>query len=73
MHNEGLFMSGSEDVKDYLRFLLDHNTECKKDGCISCLTLNNVCEQLRYHIFSGPLFPEIAIRSAASRAPALHQ
>lgn len=65
-------MSGDDDeVKEYLRYLLDHNAECRTEGCLSCLTLNNVCEQLRYHIFSGPVFPEI-MTSTTGHASSLH-
>jgi hypothetical protein len=65
-------MSGDDDeVKEYLRYLLDHNAECRTEGCISCLTLYNACEQLRNHIFSGPVFPDVVI-SASNRASSLH-
>ena len=66
------FMSGDRnEVKEYLRYLLDHNAECRKEGCASCQTLNNVCEQLRFHIFSGPVYPEV-MTSATSHALSLH-
>ena len=60
-------MNGNDEVKEYLRFLLDHNEGCRTEGCVLCLTLNNVCEQLRLQIFSGPVFPEV-VTSAANHA-----
>ncbi|HEV3201515.1 MAG TPA: hypothetical protein VGZ73_26630 [Bryobacteraceae bacterium] len=52
-------MSGSDEVKEYLRVLLDHNAECGVEACVSCFILDRVCEQLRHQIFSSPLLPEI--------------
>jgi hypothetical protein len=67
-----LFMSGDgNEVKEYLRYLLDHNGECRTEGCASCHTLDNVCEHLRYQIFSGSVYPEI-MTPPTSRATSLH-
>ena len=69
---EGIVMSGDgNEVKEYLRYLLDHNAECRTEGCASCRTLNNVCEHLRHQIFSGPVYPEI-MTSATSHASSVH-
>jgi hypothetical protein len=66
-HSTGVLVTGDDELKHYLQFLLDHSEECREEGCALCLSLNNVCELLRNQIFSGRVFREI-MPSATSRA-----
>jgi hypothetical protein len=60
-------VSGDNEMRDYLRYILNHSANCRIVGCASCLILSSVCEQLRHQIFSGPVFPEV-MTCATSRA-----
>jgi hypothetical protein len=37
-------MSSEDEVRLYLRFLLDHREQCALEVCSSCRALQNVCE-----------------------------
>jgi hypothetical protein len=45
-------MSSEDEVRLYLRFLLDHREQCTLEVCPSCRALQNACELFRHQIFS---------------------
>ena len=70
-YSTGVLVTGDDELKHYLQFLLDHSEECSEEGCALWLSLNNVCELLRNQIFSGRVFLGV-MTSATSRASSHH-
>ncbi len=44
-----------EEIKQYLRLLLDHCDECNDPGCSSHLLLEEICRLVRERIFMGAI------------------
>jgi len=58
-------MSSDEEIMNYIRSLLEHQSQCKSEGCRSCLMLHGICELIKSRIFFDPLYPK-AMASASS-------
>src|SRR5262249_422921 len=56
-----LLMNSEDEILLYLAHLLDHRFTCESDVCPSCLSLQGIVENIRSHMFSGPVFPDIMI------------
>lgn len=44
--------SSDREIIEYLRFLVDHETDCTLDTCPVCSTLTNICELATSLLFS---------------------
>src|SRR5579863_4039591 len=48
--------ANNDEIMNYLRFLLKHQTNCELQTCSLCHTLMRICEMVGHHIFSATLF-----------------
>jgi hypothetical protein len=60
-------MSNDDEIVKYLGSLLQHRTQCRKDNCRSCLTLQRICALIGNRIFSGPVYAEVMISATSER------
>lgn len=54
-------MSSNDEIVIYLDSLLEHRAGCRAEHCPACLALQGILENIRYQMFSGPIFPEVMI------------
>jgi hypothetical protein len=52
-------MSNEDEVRLYLRFLLDHREGCTLEVCPSCRALQKACELFGHQIFSCSAVPKL--------------
>ena len=60
-------MKADDEIRLYLRSLLEHPVDCRSEGCSWCVALQGVMESVRGRIFSGRIFPVIASSKPESR------
>ena len=55
-------MSGNDEMRTYLELLVDHQRNCTRQSCPFCWSAERVYELVRNLIFSGVVYPEVAIQ-----------
>ena len=61
-------MTSNDEIRVYIALLLDHAAGCGNHGCPDCLELQKICDRFRQEIFSGVIYPEMAIQVRAAVA-----
>jgi hypothetical protein len=61
-------MSSNDEIVIYLDSLLEHRAGCRAERCPACFALQGILENIRYQMFSGPVFPEVMIATRAEPA-----
>ncbi len=65
MYFDGLADS-NEEIRVYLMTLTDHASDCRAGTCADCDMLRKICMLVRREIFSGVVYPEMAIQASQS-------
>lgn len=66
-------MSGNDEIRGFVDFLVDHERDCARENCPICQSAQNVYESVRNVIFSDVSYPNVTItarRQAAQAATA---
>jgi hypothetical protein len=63
-------MSGNEEIRGFLDYLVDHERGCTRENCPICQSAQNVYESVRNVIFSGVSFPSVTITARREAAQA---
>ena len=53
-------MSAHDEIREYLRHLLDHQGKCQIENCATCRVARNVYELIRSQIFSVRDYPVLS-------------
>jgi hypothetical protein len=64
-------MSGNDEIRGFLDYLVDHERDCARENCPVCQSARNVYESVRNVIFSDVSYPNVTITARRESAQAI--